>query len=430
MVGVDNLHAAKFLFSHLKKFQESQTTLTLYTTHTAKYLPESDLRKLLALLKLITKDDLDLQYQAFQSMLKGITQSGGKVPDEGIKWAMGLASKFLNDTQTLADSIQMTDGTMNRLTQRQVFACDVVRTYQVIQLAPQLISLLSSKSADVLARQQAARALLALSTEYLELIEPMVSDPGNGEPLRDKLLTTLVEQRTPEAYQIVSNNLGGLSLNTEKNIVRLMASEPNGIDEILTAAITFDISPKILLEPSIHKLLEANMSIEQQKEFEKIVADVQPFSEEIQMLIDKRVSGYEPDTASLTNGAQIFQQNCSACHQIRNEGGNIGPQLDGIGNWGLQALTEKTLDPNRNISKAFINYSIELNDGGIRQGLFRRDEGEIKVFADNTGQEFSIPAEDIKFQKAVSFTLMPDNFSQVISEEDYYHLMSYLLSQN
>jgi putative heme-binding domain-containing protein len=172
------------------------------------------------------------------------------------------------------------------------------------------------------------------------------------------------------------------------------------------------------------------MSFEQQKAFDIIVADVQPFSEEIQMLIDKRVSGYKPDTASVTIGAQVFQQNCSACHQIRNEGGNIGPQLDGIGNWGLQALTEKILDPNRNISKAFINYSIELNDGGVKQGLFRRDEGEIKVFADNTGQEFSIPTADIKSQEAVSLTLMPDNFSLVISEENYNHLMSYLLGQN
>ncbi len=430
MVGVDNLHAAKFLLSHLEKYQESAATLSLYTTHTAKYLLESDLRKLLAILKMITESDLDLQYQSFQSMQKGVTQSGGKVPDEGVNWAIGLASEFLNDTQTQEDTIQMTDGTLSQLAERQIFACEVVRTYEVHQLAPQLISLLSSKSAEVLARQQAARALLALSTEYLELIEPIVSDPGNGEPIRDKLLTTLVEQRTPEAYQIVRNNLGGLSLNTKKNIVQLMASEPNGIDEIIAAASKFDISPKILLEPSVHKLLEANMSFEQQKAFDIIVADVQPFSEEIQMLIDKRVKGYKPDTASVTIGAQVFQQNCSACHQIRNEGGNIGPQLDGIGNWGLQALTEKTLDPNRNISKAFINYSIELNDGGVKQGLFRRDEGEIKVFADNTGQEFSIPTADIKSQEAVSFTLMPDNFSQVISEEDYYHLMSYLLGQN
>ncbi len=430
MVGVDNLHAANFLLSHLEKFQEPASTLTLYTTHTAKYLPASDLKKLLAILKLITEDDLDLQYQAFQSMQKGVTQSGGKVPDEGVKWAIELASEFLNHPQIPNETIQTADGTLNQLAERQIFACEVVGTYKVNRLAAQLINLLSSKSAEVLARQQAARALLALSTEYLELIEPIVNDPVNGEPLRDKLLTTLVEQRTPQAYQIVSNNLGGLSLITQKNIVRLMASEPNGIDEIIAAATTLDISPKILLEPSVHILLEANMSFEQKKAFERIVADVLPFSEEIQMLIDKRVSGYKQKATSLIDGAKIFQQNCSACHQIRNEGGNIGPQLDGIGNWGLQALTEKTLDPNRNISKAFINYSIELNDGGVRQGLYRRDEGGIKVFADNAGQEFSIPTMDIKSQKVVSFTLMPDNFSQVISEQEYYHLMSYLLSQN
>jgi putative heme-binding domain-containing protein len=104
--------------------------------------------------------------------------------------------------------------------------------------------------------------------------------------------------------------------------------------------------------------------------------------------------------------------------------------LDGIGNWGLQALTEKVLDPNRNISQAFVNYSITLEDGSVKQGLFRRDEGSSRVFADLAGQEFSIPAAQIVKQSALPFTLMPDNFYTTISESDYYHLMEYLLDQN
>ena len=112
------------------------------------------------------------------------------------------------------------------------------------------------------------------------------------------------------------------------------------------------------------------------------------------------------------------------------QGGNIGPQLDGIGNWGLQSLSEKILDPNRNISKAFVTYKIALNDGRVAQGLFRREEGKVKVFADISGNEFSYSSDEIKSMNALPFTLMPDNFSNVISEGDYYHLMSYLLSQN
>jgi len=51
-----------------------------------------------------------------------------------------------------------------------------------------------------------------------------------------------------------------------------------------------------------------------------------------------------------------------------------------------RGLVEKILDPNRNISKAFQNYTIKLKDGTVKSGLFRRDEGQSKVFADITGK--------------------------------------------
>jgi putative heme-binding domain-containing protein len=68
-------------------------------------------------------------------------------------------------------------------------------------------------------------------------------------------------------------------------------------------------------------------------------------------------------------GKAIFANNCSSCHQINNKGGLIGPQLDGIGNWGRSALTTKILDPNRNISEAFRMYNITLKDGKNRFGI-------------------------------------------------------------
>ncbi len=60
----------------------------------------------------------------------------------------------------------------------------------------------------------------------------------------------------------------------------------------------------------------------------------------------------------------------------------IGPQLDGIGNWGATALTEKIINPNQNISEAFRNYTIKLKSGKVITGLYRREEGQVIVFAD------------------------------------------------
>jgi putative heme-binding domain-containing protein len=102
--------------------------------------------------------------------------------------------------------------------------------------------------------------------------------------------------------------------------------------------------------------------------------------------------------------------------------------LDGVGKWGPRALAEKVLDPNRNVSEAFRNYTITLKDGKVLSGLFRREEGEVIVFADITGKEFSVSKNDIAEQRISKYTLMPDHFGQVLSQENFNALVKYLLS--
>jgi putative heme-binding domain-containing protein len=118
------------------------------------------------------------------------------------------------------------------------------------------------------------------------------------------------------------------------------------------------------------------------------------------------------------------------CHSIEHQGGAIGPQLDGVGKWGPRALAEKILDPNRNISGAFRNYTVTLKDGKVMSGLFRRDEGEVTVFADITGKEFSVPKAEIAEQKMSPYTLMPDSFGSVLSQDDFNALLTYLLNRD
>lgn len=80
-------------------------------------------------------------------------------------------------------------------------------------------------------------------------------------------------------------------------------------------------------------------------------------------------------------------------------GGLVGPQLDGIGNWGGRALTQKILASNRNITYALRTYNITLSDGKSLIGLYRRTEGEAVVFADPSEWIFTVPKKDMKEYK-------------------------------
>ena len=162
---------------------------------------------------------------------------------------------------------------------------------------------------------------------------------------------------------------------------------------------------------------------------EKLISGLAPLSEEKQKLIDERRQKFIGAKTSVEVGARVFAQNCAVCHQLDKQGALVGPQLDGVGNRGADRLMEDILDPNRNVDRAFRTTLVVLKDGDVQSGLFRREEGEMVVLADSTGKEVSIPKKEIKERRESESSLMPDNFSDVISAEDFNNLIAFLLSK-
>jgi putative heme-binding domain-containing protein len=128
-------------------------------------------------------------------------------------------------------------------------------------------------------------------------------------------------------------------------------------------------------------------------------------------------------------GRELFTKHCGACHRIGPEGAMVGPQLDGVGNRGLDRVLEDVIDPNHNVDVAFRTSLFTTVDGKVYTGLERRREGEIVVIADAQGKEIRIPVADIEEQRRTELSLMPANFSDVLKPSEMQDLVGYLLSQ-
>src|SRR5262249_25583332 len=126
-------------------------------------------------------------------------------------------------------------------------------------------------------------------------------------------------------------------------------------------------------------------------------------------------------------GGQVFSRTCAPWHRIEGQGGSIGPQLDGVGNRGLERLLEDVLDPNRNVDHAFRAQYVTLKNDEVLCGVPRREEGQVLVLADLTGTERAIPKKEIKERRDSDTSLMPDNFGEILSQQDVDDLMAFLL---
>src|SRR5205807_9292120 len=106
----------------------------------------------------------------------------------------------------------------------------------------------------------------------------------------------------------------------------------------------------------------------------------------------------------------------SICHQVGGKGAKVGPNLDGIGNRGLERLLEDIIDPNRNVDQAFRSTTLSLKNGQILSGLVLREEGEVVILADAQGKEVRVTRSSIEERSTSQLSPMPANLVDQIPE--------------
>ena len=146
-------------------------------------------------------------------------------------------------------------------------------------------------------------------------------------------------------------------------------------------------------------------------------------------LIKQRTARFASAKTDKEAGAKLFAKHCAACHRIGDQGGKVGPNLDGVGVRGLERLLEDTLDPNRNVDAAFRARVLNLTDGTTKTGLQLRTEGQVLVFADNEGKEFRVSTQEVETNRETNLSPMPANVADIVPEAEFRHLMAYLLAQ-
>ncbi len=159
-----------------------------------------------------------------------------------------------------------------------------------------------------------------------------------------------------------------------------------------------------------------------------LTKDLPPEDARLDGVIAKRVEEFRAAQPDAGHGQQVFAQNCAVCHRIRGDGGNIGPNLDGVSARGVHRLLEDILDPNRNVDPAFRQTMIETHDGRTVAGVNLRTEGELLLLNDAAGKEQSVTKAQVKSQTQSHLSLMPPVFEQTLAAKDLGDLVAFLLS--
>lgn len=443
MVGVRSPESAAFMLDYISQYSLPKNNLLTAFQHIARFIPYEQLGDAINISMEKKGNDVDSEFEIFKGLQQGIAQRGAKENIQLVEWGQRLAESLLNKYPA-GNPLKKSQSIISR----QHFAVDLAGKYKVNTLESKIRAFvqdttnLDIKDPDwdtflkiraILDLKTAAfTSLLKLSPEmHAELAISILQNKKMTSDFKKRVATVLGDFPGPSTTQVLAS-VDDVPSDLQATIVMSLASSSEGKSMIFKKVRKGEIFARTLIEPKVEERIMLGISPKQQKEFEELTANLEPVSKEKQALIYTMLTAYNASSKkplSVSAGKNVFAQHCSTCHKIGDEGGTIGPNLDGVGEWGPQALAEKILDPNRNISEAFRNYTIKLKDGKVMTGLYRREEGELFIFADVMGKEFSVPKNTIAERKASKYTLMPDHFGKVLSQEDFNALLTYLTDQ-
>ena len=129
-------------------------------------------------------------------------------------------------------------------------------------------------------------------------------------------------------------------------------------------------------------------------------------------------------------GRRIFferaEASCVRCHKIKGEGGEVGPDLTGIG--GRQPreyLLESIVAPNAKIAAGFESVLVVMKDGTTYAGVLKSEDAtEIAVNSPEDGL-LRLKQADIKSREK-GLSSMPDGLGTVLTKPELRDLVEFL----
>lgn len=119
---------------------------------------------------------------------------------------------------------------------------------------------------------------------------------------------------------------------------------------------------------------------------------------------------------------------CIACHQIGNTGGQIGPNLSGVGAMGLEAVLRNILTPNAAMEPGYRIYRVEMKNGDLIDAFFVSEDKAAVIIRQPGLQDRRVDKKDIRSTKFIRRSLMPEGLLDALPDQSAADLLAYLMT--
>jgi quinoprotein glucose dehydrogenase len=289
--------------------------------------------------------------------------------------------------------------------------------------------LLAGEAADVQrpvpARVQALAALAALKDGRLEAaVKAALHD---GEPrMRTEGRRILAHVNPTEALPFLAKAVDSGEIVERQGAYAVLADlNAPGVDDILSKQMDKLLEkqqpPEVALD-----LLEA-AGKRSAKEVKERLARYEAARPKNDPLADYRESEYGGDAE---NGRKIFfyksETTCLRCHKVNGEGGEVGPEMKGIGTrQNRDYLLESIVDPNKQIAKGYESVLLILKNGQTRTGILKSEDAQELRLMTAEGKLLTVAKTDVD-ERHPAKSAMPEDIIKKLSKPELRDLVEFL----
>jgi quinoprotein glucose dehydrogenase len=298
---------------------------------------------------------------------------------------------------------------------------------KVAAVEPVLLALASDSAASGETRAAALRALSSIESRNLAAaVRAALTE-------RDKTLLATARQlaakASPElAVEVNAAMLGHGSVREQQAAIATIAEQQvNAADKVLLAQ--FDSYDNGQLPPALWLDLFEAAEHRSNPELKERLAAVERNSAQAADRLAKWNECLEGGNAKA--GRQIFSEMaeaaCMRCHKVKGEGGDVGPDLAGIGQrHDRHYILESIVDPNAVIAPGYENVVLTLQNGDIVAGILNSETGDEMVITSlSDGKKQQLKKTSVK-ERINAPSPMPPGLADVLGKRNLRDVIEYL----
>ena len=293
------------------------------------------------------------------------------------------------------------------------------------EAGPDLVALVVEGKGSGLSRAEAIKALEKLNDPRLADAVEAALGAIEGR-VRSEGLRVLARISPERAIPAVARVLDAGSIPEQQKALEILGSTDRPEADAIVATWLDRLVQKKVPAPLELELLDAASKKKSAKvtdlldQFEKARPKDGPLADH-----HAELEGGDAD-----RGRKIYRDNaavyCVRCHKVRGEGGEVGPELTGIGSKQPRAyLLESIVVPNQAIAQGFESVVLAKNDGTVVTGVLKSEDDKTVRLMTAEAKLVEVPKPDIEERKRGP-SAMPDDLSKKLTRSELRDLVEFL----